>query len=73
MITLNCGLKCYTSRALCNIYGVCVSASADILDRVSPKLHRLGLTYECLGGGRIDYNSSENTIKIYGYSVVSIV
>ena len=48
-----------------------VSASADILDRVSPKFHRLGLTYECLGGGRIDHNSTEKAIKVYGYSVVS--
>ncbi|CAI8058101.1 14 kDa phosphohistidine phosphatase [Geodia barretti] len=44
---------------------------ADILDRVSPKFHRLGLTYECLGGGRIDHNSRDKLIKIYGYSVVS--
>lgn len=45
---------------------------ADILDRVSPKFHQLGLTYECLGGGRIDHDSAGKKIKIYGYSVVSI-
>lgn len=47
------------------------SPTADILDRVSPKFHRLGLSYECLGGGRIDHNSGSKLIKIYGYSVVS--
>ena len=45
---------------------------ADILDRVSPKFHRLGLAYECLGGGRIDHDSKHKKIKIYGYSVVSL-
>lgn len=53
---------------------MCVSVchrAADILDRVSPKFHRLGLDYECLGGGRIDHDSAKQKIKIYGYSVVS--
>ena len=45
---------------------------ADIMDRVSPKFHRLGLTYECVGGGRIDNDSKNKKIKIYGYSVVSL-
>ena len=43
----------------------------DILDRVSPKFHELGLEYKCMGGGRIEHNSSEQRIHIYGYSVVS--
>ena len=44
---------------------------ADILDRVSPKFHELGLTYECIGGGRIEHDSDAKTIQVYGYSVVS--
>ena len=44
---------------------------ADILDRVSPKFHELGLTYECIGGGRIKHDSKTQTIQVYGYSVVS--
>lgn len=45
--------------------------TADILDRVSPRFHQLGLAYECLGGGRINHDSKNKKIKIYGYSVVS--
>ena len=45
--------------------------TADILDRVSPRFHQLGLEYECLGGGRINHDSKNKMIKIYGYSVVS--
>lgn len=44
---------------------------ADILDRVSPKFDELGLSYECLGGGRIRHDKQQKTIHIYGYSVVS--
>ena len=44
---------------------------ADILDRVAPKLHELGLDYECVGGGRIRHDSKDKKIHIYGYSVVS--
>ena len=45
--------------------------AADIMDRVSPKFHELGLEYECVGGGRIRHDSKEKKIHIYGYSVVS--
>ena len=44
---------------------------ADILDRVTPKFHELGLDYECVGGGRIRHDSKDKKIHIYGYSVVS--
>lgn len=46
---------------------------ADILDRVAPKLHELGLDYECVGGGRIRHDNKDKKIHIYGYSVVSRV
>ena len=44
---------------------------ADILDRVAPRLREKGLTYDCVGGGRIKHESSTKTLYIYGYSVVS--
>ena len=43
---------------------------ADILDEVATKFHELGLTYECVGGGRIKHDNKAKTIYIYGYSVV---
>lgn len=45
--------------------------AADIMDRVSPKFHQFGLGYECIGGGRINHDSKNQKIHIYGYSVVS--
>ena len=50
---------------------LCATCAADILDRVSPKFHELGLEYDCVGGGRIRHDSKEKKIHIYGYSVVS--
>lgn len=44
--------------------------AADILDRVSPKFHELGVTYECIGGGRISHDGQAKTLNVYGYSVV---
>lgn len=41
---------------------------SDIYDRVSSSLSALGLATECLGGGRIEHNSSLKLIKVYGYS-----
>ena len=52
-------------------HNICHIHVADILDRVSPKFHQLGIGYECLGGGRINHDSAGKKIKIYGYSVVS--
>lgn len=53
--------------------GLCIYfllVAADILDRVSPKFHQLGLEYECVGGGRIRHDSKNQKIHVYGYSVV---
>ncbi|XP_017465033.1 PREDICTED: sex-regulated protein janus-A-like [Rhagoletis zephyria] len=41
---------------------------SDIYDRSSESLKGLGLETECLGGGRIEYNSNSKLIKVYGYS-----
>ena len=45
--------------------------AADILEKIAPRFDELGLTYECLGGGRIKHNNDAKRIKVYGYSVVS--
>ena len=44
--------------------------AADILDRVSPKLEEWGLSYECVGGGRIQHDSANKKLFVYGYSMV---
>ena len=51
---------------------VCVPCClpADILDRVSPKLEEWGLSYECVGGGRIQHDSANKKLFVYGYSMV---
>lgn len=46
--------------------------AADILDRVAPKFSELRLDYDCVGGGRIQHDSKNQKIRIYGYSVVSV-
>lgn len=40
------------------------------MDRVSPKFDELGLTYECIGGGRIKHDSKAKSMDVYGYSMV---
>ncbi|KAJ8866549.1 hypothetical protein PR048_032408 [Dryococelus australis] len=42
---------------------------ADIYDRTSSQLQKLGLDTEVLGGGRIQHNPSSKQLKVYGYSV----
>ena len=42
---------------------------ADILDRIAPRVSELGLSYKCVGGGRIRHEKSKS-IYVYGYSVV---
>ena len=65
---------CMNEHAL-TINNICLLPTlytpADILDRVTPKFHELGLDYECVGGGRIRHDSKDKKIHIYGYSVVS--
>ena len=43
---------------------------ADIYDQVSSGLHALGLSSDCVGGGRIQHNSNAKKILVYGYSMV---
>ncbi|XP_072344178.1 14 kDa phosphohistidine phosphatase [Scyliorhinus torazame] len=42
---------------------------ADIYDQVSTSIEKLGLHCECQGGGRINHNSAEKKITVYGYSM----
>uniref|UniRef100_A0A0P4WG92 Sex-regulated protein janus-A n=1 Tax=Scylla olivacea TaxID=85551 RepID=A0A0P4WG92_SCYOL len=41
---------------------------SDVYDRVMPNIERLGLACECVGGGRINHQAAEGSIKVYGYS-----
>ncbi|KAG7201995.1 hypothetical protein KM043_004685 [Ampulex compressa] len=42
---------------------------ADIFDEIEAKLKECpGLEAKCVGGGRIEHDSEEKQIKIYGYS-----
>ena len=36
-------------------------------------MKRMGLKSDCVGGGRIEHDKSENKILVYGYSMVSSV
>ncbi|KAM5193583.1 14 kDa phosphohistidine phosphatase-like [Mantella aurantiaca] len=39
-----------------------------IFDKVNPEIQALGLQCECLGGGKIEHNSAEKKIRVYGES-----
>jgi len=46
--------------------------SANIFDKVDEEIKKLvGLRANCVGGGRIEHDPDEKTIKVYGYSQVS--
>jgi len=42
---------------------------ADIYDEVAGGIEGLGLDCECVGGGRIQHDSAQKTLHIYGYSM----
>lgn len=49
---------------------LCVSA--DIFDEVNDRIkEHSGLQTNCVGGGRIEHDPDEKTIKVYGYSQAS--
>uniref|UniRef100_A0A8C6T622 14 kDa phosphohistidine phosphatase n=1 Tax=Neogobius melanostomus TaxID=47308 RepID=A0A8C6T622_9GOBI len=39
-----------------------------IFEKVSPAMEALGLECKCLGGGKIEHNSSEKKIRVFGES-----
>ena len=46
--------------------------AAGIYDELDAQLESLGLTCECLGGGKIEHNPQEKTITIFGTSQVFV-
>eukprot|EP00062_Callorhinchus_milii_P010745 gi/632955972/ref/XP_007893729.1/ PREDICTED: 14 kDa phosphohistidine phosphatase-like [Callorhinchus milii] len=40
----------------------------NIFDKLSPEMEKLGLECKCLGGGKIDHNSKEKKIRVFGVS-----
>ncbi|KAK3798969.1 hypothetical protein RRG08_009163 [Elysia crispata] len=41
---------------------------ADIYDHLDSSLEDIGLTCECLGGGKIEHNAEAKTINVFGLS-----
>ncbi|KAK6484183.1 14 kDa phosphohistidine phosphatase-like [Huso huso] len=39
-----------------------------IFEKINPDLEKLGLECNCLGGGKIEYNSNEKKIRVFGLS-----
>ncbi|KAK7888935.1 hypothetical protein WMY93_024495 [Mugilogobius chulae] len=42
--------------------------SHHIFEKVSPAMEALGLECKCLGGGKIEHNSSDKKIRVFGES-----
>ena len=47
--------------------------TADIYDDVVPEIENAGLDCECMGGGRIEHDSSKKKLSIYGHSQVNLI
>lgn len=43
-----------------------------IFEKVSPAIAALGMECKCLGGGKIEHNSKEKKIRVFGESTVSL-
>ena len=41
----------------------------DVFDDCAPQLKSLGLTVDCIGGGRIKHDVVNKTLDVYGYSM----
>ncbi|KAI8761382.1 14 kDa phosphohistidine phosphatase [Biomphalaria glabrata] len=41
---------------------------ADIYDHLDASLEEIGVTCECVGGGKIEHDSLAKTITVFGYS-----
>ena len=42
---------------------------ADVFDSYAPQLKTLGLSAECIGGGRIKHDLANKALDVYGYSM----
>ncbi|XP_048457648.1 sex-regulated protein janus-A isoform X2 [Rhincodon typus] len=45
----------------------------NIFEKLAPEMEKLELECKCLGGGKIDHNSKEKKIRVFGVSTVSTV
>ncbi|XP_060686267.1 si:dkey-51e6.1 isoform X2 [Hemiscyllium ocellatum] len=43
----------------------------NIFEKLAPEMEKLELECKCLGGGKIDHNSKEKKIRVFGVSTVS--
>lgn len=43
-----------------------------IFEKVSPAMEALGMECKCLGGGKIEHNSKEKKLRVFGESTVSL-
>lgn len=44
-----------------------------IFDKMGPEMEALGLECECLGGGKMEHNSQDKNIRVFGESTVSLL
>lgn len=51
--------------------GCSYSRAGHIFEKVTPEVEKLGYECKCLGGGKIDHNSKERKIRVFGLSTVS--
>ena len=61
-------LACINS-CLSNVTSVLISD--HIFEKVSPAMESLGLMCQCLGGGKIEHNSTDRKLRVFGESTVS--
>ena len=54
---------------LSNVTSVLISD--HIFEKVSPAMESLGLMCQCLGGGKIEHNSTDRKLRVFGESTVS--
>ncbi|XP_041064613.1 14 kDa phosphohistidine phosphatase isoform X2 [Carcharodon carcharias] len=43
----------------------------NIFEKLSPEMEKLELECKCLGGGKIDHNSKQKKIRVFGISMVN--
>ena len=43
-----------------------------IFEKVNPAMEALGMECKCLGGGKIEHNSQEKKLRVFGESTVSL-
>ncbi|EOA97186.1 14 kDa phosphohistidine phosphatase, partial [Anas platyrhynchos] len=46
----------------------CSPCADHIFDKVNPEMEKLGYECKCLGGGKIDHNSKDKKIRVFGLS-----